>query len=75
MVYQVYLDLSAQALSRYYGGHASVVRVQALGGTWVQFPAAVLRAHVERDGLRGWFQIETDAEHRLKSFRPLAAGS
>ena len=71
MVYQVYLDLSAQELARYYAGQASVVRVQAVGGARVQFPAALLRAHVGAGGLRGWFEIETDAEHRLKAFRPL----
>lgn len=75
MVYQVYLDLSAQELARYYAGQASVVRVQARCGTWLQFPAAVLRAHVSRGGLRGGFEIETDAAHRLKTFRPLSRGS
>ena len=71
MRYQFYLDLPRATLERYYAGLAGTVAVQDRVGRSIRFPAAALRPHVTHTGIRGWFELETDARHKLVDFRRL----
>ncbi|MEM9742257.1 MAG: DUF2835 domain-containing protein [Pseudomonadota bacterium] len=74
MRYRVHLAISASELARYYRGAARQVLAVDVAGRRVSFPAALLRPHVGHGGLQGWFELETDDQHRLRNFRRLTDG-
>ncbi|MCZ6644017.1 MAG: DUF2835 domain-containing protein [Gammaproteobacteria bacterium] len=64
--YVVDLEISAQALLRYYSGAASVVIAYARGGERVRFPAEILRPFVDHGGVSGAFALSVDKFHKLQ---------
>lgn len=63
------LDIPSEQYLRYYQGNARTVSVQAEDGRHVRFPAANLRAFVDRNGVRGRFEITLDKTNRLLEIR------
>jgi hypothetical protein len=59
------LTLPAEECMRYYSGEASVVFARARDGRLIQFPARLLRRFIDRDGVRGTFELRCDADSRL----------
>lgn len=59
------LNISPDALLRYYQGEAQLVLATAQDGRKVQFPAHVLRAHVRHDGVIGDFLLVYDEQNRF----------
>ncbi len=64
--YIVDLEISAQAMLRYYSGYASAVVAYIRGGKRVRFPAEVLRPFVNHAGVRGTFALSVDKNHKLQ---------
>ncbi len=64
--YIVDLEISAQAMLRYYSGYAAAVVAYTRGGRRVRFPAEVLRPFVSHAGVRGTFALSVDKNHKLQ---------
>jgi len=62
-----YLHLSAEQCQQYYCGEVSQVQVLDEHDRRIQFPAAMLRKHVNRDGIHGEFILKYDSNNRLVS--------
>lgn len=69
--YVVDLSLSRSQLLAYYGGAVQGVVARARSGERVQFPLALLRPHVDGNGVRGSFRLTVDAGRRLTRFERL----
>ncbi|HVU35154.1 MAG TPA: DUF2835 domain-containing protein [Opitutaceae bacterium] len=67
------LNLGPGQVLQYYRGVAQVVQARATTGQLVQFPASVLQRHVTKDGIRGRFRLEFDANHKLVGLHPVDA--
>ncbi len=66
------LDIRAEEYLHYYRGSAREVVATTEDGVRVRFPASALQPHVSHDGIHGWFEIEFDANHKLRRLRRLA---
>lgn len=64
---QFYLNISPEQYLSYYQGAAKFVHVTSEDGRSLKFPASRLQKHVTHSGVRGRFQIEFDAKHKLVS--------
>ncbi|WP_018861191.1 MULTISPECIES: DUF2835 family protein [unclassified Thioalkalivibrio] len=69
--YRVHLAISRHEMEDYYTGRAAVVYAESEGGVSVQFPARLLRKHLDQRGVYGVFELITDDQHRLLDFRRL----
>lgn len=69
--YTIDIVIAADELARFYRGSARMVHAHSRCGVRLQFPAQWLRPYVSHQGVSGSFQLVTDPEHRLRSFRPL----
>jgi hypothetical protein len=66
------LDISAERFLAYYRGAARNVVATAFDGRRVQFPADALRPFLSREGVRGEFLLEFDANNKLVALRKVA---
>ena len=66
------LDIPPSELNLYYQGAAKDVVTSTCDGRRVQFPAALLRPYVSRNGVQGVFLLEFDDNHKLVSFRKIS---
>jgi len=66
------LDIPAEEYLYYYRGTAREVLATTEDGLRVRFPAGALQPHVTHDGIHGWFEIEFDADHRLRGLHRVA---
>ncbi len=67
----VTLSISADQLQAYYAGAARSVAVRANDGRMIHFPVAILRPFVDRNGVRGRFQIEFDDNNKFVAIERL----
>ena len=67
-----HLRIPADAYLSYYQGQARQVLVTTREGLKVQFPAALLRPYVTRDGISGEFRLRYDEHRRLVGLDRLA---
>jgi len=65
--------LSASEAERYYRGTARFVVVQAETGQKIQFPAQHIRPFIDQYGVKGYFSIEFDDNHKLLSLKKLSS--
>lgn len=63
--YIVSLNIEAIAYERMYRGDAQQVIAHDIEGRTIQFPAALLRPFVTREGVEGVFVIQVDEHNRL----------
>ncbi|WP_018867690.1 MULTISPECIES: DUF2835 family protein [unclassified Thioalkalivibrio] len=70
--FRLRLAISRQEMEDYYTGRAAVVFAQADSGESVQFPARLLRSHLDQRGVHGVFELVTDDDYKLREFRRLA---
>lgn len=68
--YRVRVDLPAHEWLRFYSGEARQVIAEDESGRRIAFPAVALRPYTRRDGVHGWFWIETGPDGRLAAVRP-----
>jgi hypothetical protein len=68
----VYLNLSSTELERYYKGEVDIVYTRATNGLSVKFPASILRPFIVHQGVKGYFEIEFDQNHKFKSIKKLS---
>ena len=66
------MNLPRDQAERYYQGTASYVIVQADNGQKVQFPAAEIRPFIDASGVRGYFSISFDDNHKLIGIKKLS---
>ena len=64
--YIVDLEISPQAMLRYYSGAVGAVVAHARDGKRVRFPAEILRPFVEHAGVRGTFALSVDKHDKLQ---------
>ncbi len=69
--FTVDLNISEVELARYYDGRARQVLALSRCGKRLRFPADWLRPFVDRHGVHGRFELQTDSEHRLQDFKRL----
>jgi len=67
----VALNISSQQLVRYYEGSVSTVVARTTNGRTVRFPANVLRAVVQSDGVHGIFELVFDENCKFVSIKRL----
>ncbi len=67
----VALNISSQQLVRYYEGSVSTVVARTTNGRTVRFPANVLRAVVQPDGVHGIFELVFDENRKFVSIKRL----
>ncbi len=63
------LDISPERYLSFYQGAARNVLATSVDGRRVQFPAERLRPFVTREGVRGEFVLEFDADNRFVGLR------
>lgn len=66
---RIYLNIPKQTLLQYYKGRARSVLTTASDGRRIRFPIACLRPFVRSDGIIGSFELEIDADNRLRSIK------
>lgn len=66
---RIYLNIPKQALLQYYKGSARSVLTTASDGRRIRFPIACLRPFVRNDGIKGSFELEIDADNRLRNIK------
>lgn len=66
------MHLSASEAERYYRGTARFVIVKAESGQKIQFPAEHIRPFIDQQGVRGYFSIVFDDNHKLVSLTKLS---
>jgi hypothetical protein len=69
--FRLRLAISRRDMQDYYTGRAAVVFALADSGESVQFPARLLRSHLDQTGVHGVFELVTDDDYRLLDFRRL----
>ncbi|WP_018141214.1 MULTISPECIES: DUF2835 family protein [unclassified Thioalkalivibrio] len=69
--FRLRLAITHQEMEDYYTGRAAVVFAQAESGESVQFPARLLRNHLDQRGVHGIFELITDDAYKLQEFRRL----
>jgi len=62
-----YLHLSTEQYQQYYCGEVSQVQIVDQHNQRIQFPAGMLRKHVNHDGVHGQFILKYDQNNRLVS--------
>lgn len=66
---RIYLNIPKQTLLQYYKGSARSVLTTASDGRRIRFPIACLRPFVRSDGIKGSFELDIDANNRLRNIR------
>ena len=69
--YIVDICLTPRQLEAFYAGNVDQVSALDRAGRRLQFPLASLRPHVSHHGVRGAFELGTDAGNRLLYLRRL----
>lgn len=67
----VALNLSPQQLARYYAGSVSTVVARTTNGRTIRFPANILRAVVQANGVHGIFELTLDENRKFVSIKRL----
>ncbi|MGN0921781.1 MAG: DUF2835 domain-containing protein [Cellvibrio sp.] len=67
----VRIDISPEEYQRAYLGVKTVSAI-ADDGRRIQFPANILRAYVLHSGVRGYFRIHFDEQHKFSHIEKLA---
>ncbi|PIP79952.1 MAG: hypothetical protein COW84_07710 [Gammaproteobacteria bacterium CG22_combo_CG10-13_8_21_14_all_40_8] len=61
----VQFNISRQEYLKVYAGAAKTVTTKSLEGVKVQFPADILRAYVDHQGVHGRFKISFDDKNKF----------
>ncbi len=69
--YRIHLAIPRAEMEDYYSGRATTVHAVTEDGVSVQFPARILRSHLDQRGVHGTFELVTDQYHHLQEFRRL----
>ncbi len=64
------LNIPPDALLAYYRGEVRTIRLRAVNGQSVQFPASALRKHVAPEGIYGRYWLEFDANNKFIGLEP-----
>jgi hypothetical protein len=67
--YVIDLYLTAEQMQSFYAGRVRQVSARDRYGRRIQFPVSVLRPYVDKNGVRGRFLLEVDANSKLKSIQ------
>lgn len=70
--YEFNLYLSAEKYQQFYSGKVKHVVAQDQQGVTVQFPAAILRPFVTKNGIQGQFVIRMDKNNKFIDIRRVA---
>jgi len=68
-----HLNLSYEQALAYYQGRVSSVMVTVENGQRLSFPALHLRPFIDATGVRGYFRITFDADHKFVSLTKVSA--
>ncbi|MCW8887495.1 MAG: DUF2835 domain-containing protein [Gammaproteobacteria bacterium] len=66
------LNISADEVLRYYQGAASMVSTRSIDGRSVRFPASRLRPFMTVSGVKGYFAISFDDNHKFIEMRQIS---
>lgn len=65
------MALSAAKTESIYEGRARYILVETEQGLKIQLPAVNFRCHVTKDGIKGRFGVEIDADNKILALRKL----
>lgn len=65
------LNISEDEILKYYSGAVKSVITTDTNGLKIQFPAAILRQFVTKEGVHGTFEIEFDENGRMQNITKL----
>lgn len=66
-IHRVHLSIPAERYVALYGGKVKSVRAVTESGLRIEFPGKILNRFVTRQGVQGAFEIQIDANNKLKS--------
>lgn len=65
------VNIPEEEILKYYSGTAKNVITTDSNGLRIQFPAAILRQYVTKQGVQGTFEIEFDENGKMQSINRL----